>query len=74
MTTEITALKVQLQDTQTRLQSERQQYQKVNQLLAAKEAEVECLRAENEMLQQERMSAKSDAEREALSTGDILYY
>jgi hypothetical protein len=40
--------------------------------IANKEAEIESLRSANELLQQERSSAKSIAEREALSTGNNL--
>jgi hypothetical protein len=66
---EITALQVQLAETQTRLQSERQRAQALQSQLAGREAELQALRAAKEALEEERHSARASAEREALSTG-----
>jgi len=65
---EITALKVQLSDTQNRLQAEQLRHQEALHRLATQDAELRSLRAANQTLEEGRESAKAAAEREAYST------
>lgn len=65
---EITALKVELEDTQNRLQAERLKQQQALSQLAGKEAELLSLRASKLALEEARHCAKAAAEREAYST------
>jgi hypothetical protein len=70
---EITALKVQLVDTQNRLQAERHRHQEALHQIASQEAELQSLRSEKLLLEEGRESAKATAEREAYSTCERLH-